>query len=286
MSAEPEPVPRRDIKTQVEDEIAQLRQAKFKCTFDDKGKLIDLPTPIPAHDDGPGQRAWMTAAWPLHPAHPVTRAQQLGVSGPNGHLVVSRRDARAIRFEPITRLNTPTKLIETLSSYLLGIDGRVPAYTGNHCGVISWVLRMLAEHDEVVSENEEMLTIVGTYLQDAEAIEGHTTYDMTREQRWAAAAALRRDVDPNTGKWYGPPHYLIDSETIELVIGLRDLEAAARSVRTSVPHGWVTGRMQSLGWKRIVLDAHEMSGRTGRRGPHRRPVAFRGGLPDDETVTT
>jgi hypothetical protein len=281
MSAEPE----RDIKGKVEDEIAQLRQAKFKCTYDDKGKLIDLPTPIPAPDDGPGQRAWMSAAWPLHPAHPVTRTQQLGNRGPNGHLVVSRRDALAIRFEPITKLNTPTKLIETLSSYLLGIDGRCPAYSGNHCGLISWVLRMLAENDEVISEDEEMLTIIGACLQVAAvAVEDHTTYGMTREQRWDAAAALCRDVDPTTNKWYGPPHYLIDSETGELIIGLRDLEDAARGMRTSVPHGWVTGRMQSLGWKRIVLDAHEMSGRTGRRGPHRRPVAFRGRPP--ETVTT
>ena len=74
---------------------------------------------------------------------------------------------------------------------------------------------------------KEVEAIIGTFLHAAEVVEDeHTTYG-TAAQRYEAAIALRRVADDTTGR-LGGARYLIDSNTGELVIGVADLQEAAR----------------------------------------------------------
>jgi hypothetical protein len=87
---------------------------------------------------------------------------------------------------------------------------------------------------------------------------------------------LRRALDSATGRPVGPRRYLIDSESGELVIAVSDLaDAARRHVGTSLRHGWLDARMDSLGWERVTLQGHALPGRDGRRqGPHARLYVY------------
>jgi hypothetical protein len=85
----------------------------------------------------------------------------------------------------------------------------------------------------------------------------------------------------------GGPRYLIDAKTEELVIGVADLADAARGhTGSSLRRGWLDARMDGLGWRRIRLDGHALSGREGRKGPHAGVSAYRGHLSADGSVTT
>jgi hypothetical protein len=82
--------------------------------------------------------------------------------------------------------------------------------------------------------------------------------------------ALRRAVDEQTGRAIGPARYLIDANTGEYVIAVSDLnEAARRHVGSSIPRGWLPGRMDAMGWRRVTLDGHALPGRDGRSGATR-----------------
>jgi hypothetical protein len=253
---------------------------RWDLLFDAKGQLI-LPEPA-GRDDIAGHCAWLTSVFNLDPAHPITSGQRQGVLGPEGHIELRRAGAISIRFEPATKINTPAKLIETLSWRLTNTDGAVHALKAEHCRQIAHVVRMLCGTTQATTDRQEAEQIVGTFLQNnAEAVNGYTTYG-TPGQRYEAAVNLRQ---------LAAPRYLIDTNTGELVIGVSDLQEAARKhVGSSLPRGWLDGRMEAAGWTRITLEGHEQAGRTGRRGPHARCNAYRGHLeptePDHNGVTT
>jgi hypothetical protein len=255
----------------------------YEVTLD--GNKLILPA-VPKADDLAGMCGWLTAVWSLSPAHPVTHASKLGVSGPDGHVVVARAaGAPEIRFEPASKLNTSNRLTEALTWQTIPSDGPLHAFGPPHCRTIAYVVRMLCGAHETISADQETIGIIGTFLQDAEPVEGCTTYG-TPAQRFEAAVALRPDVGPR-----GPWHYLLDENTGEFVIRVSDLaDAARRHIGSSVARGWLDARILSLGWKRIRLDGHAHPGRQGRQGgEHARVTAYRGVLlaaTEDPTAVT
>jgi hypothetical protein len=267
-------------------------RSTYRVEFDEKGKLT-LPA-VPERSDHAGLCAWLTAVFSLEPAHPIIGGRREGLHGPEGHVALTRAGAASIRFGPATRINSPAKLIETLSWQMLDTDGAVHALKGEHCRSIAHVVRMLCGVSETITAAEEAEAIVGTFMQSAEPVEGHTTYG-TSGQRYEAAVALRRALD-GTGRSIGPARYLIDANTGEMVIAVSDLQdGARRHIGSSIPHGWLDARMETAGWRRVDIDGHELPGRAGRRGAHARVHAYRGLLtaaPEDdddantEAVTT
>jgi len=265
------------------------RRTEHEVSYDEKGKLV-LPD-VPAGADVAGLCAWLTRAFSLDRAHPITTGRREGLRGPEGHVVLDRAGAQSIRFEPAKLINAPAKLIETLSWMVTETDGAVPKLTGDHCRQIAYAVRLLCGASELLSAEQEAEGIIGTLMSEAVPIEGLTTYGTTG-QRYEAAVALRPETDPTSGRAIGPKRYLIDQNTGELVIGVSDLqEAARRHVGSSLPRGWLDGRMETLGWSRIELDGHELPGRAGRQGRHARVNAYRGilrpvGDLDQDAVTT
>lgn len=263
----------------------------YTITVDAKGKLL-FPD-LPAHNDPRGLCAWVTRALNLDPRHPVRGATHEGLRGPDGHVVLARREAVAIRFEPASKMNNPPRLIETLSWWKIPTDGLTHAYKAGDCRLISHAVRMLCGAHRGMTEAQQAEAIVADLMQAALAVCDRTTYG-TPAQRYEAAIGLRRERDEATGRPLGPPRYLIDQNTGELVIAVSDLaEAARRHVGSSLARGWLDARMETLGWARIVLDGHEMRGRGGRQGAHARVFAYRGllsavsgGSDDTEAVTT
>jgi hypothetical protein len=266
------------------------RAAAYKVSIEDN-KVV-LPE-MPAADDIAGCCAWLTAVFNLNPAHPITKGEHQGQRGPDGHISLTRADAPPIRFEPATKINTPGKLIETLSWRMLPTDGAIHALAGTHCRQIAYVVRMLCGAVRSMSDEQETEGIIGTFMHSAMVTEGaHTTYGTTG-QRYEAAMALRREVDQVTGRAVGPARYFTDLNTGEMVIAVSDLaEAARRHVGSSLPRGWLDARMGALGWARITLQGYGQAGRTGRKGPHARINAYRGLLShitddqDDQPDTT
>jgi hypothetical protein len=261
--------------------------AAYHVAFDKNGKLV-LPEP-PPNRDAAGQCRWLTSVFNLDPSRPITGGRREGLRGPEGHIALTRADAPAIRFEPASKMNTPAKLIETLTWRMIDTDGAVHALTGAHCRQITYVVRMLCGAHEAMTEADEAIAIVGDFMLGAVAVEGLTSYG-NGQQRYEAAVGLRRETDEATGRPIGPTRYLIDAghpdeatgELVgarETVIGVSDLqETARRHVGSSLPRGWLDGRMQTLGWRRICLDGHQLPGRSGRQGHHATVNAYRGRL--------
>lgn len=115
---------------------------------------------------------------------------------------------------------------------MIDTDGAVHALEGKHCRQIVHVVRMLCGATQTMSDRQEAEAIIGTFMQGADAVEGHTTYG-TSGQRYEAAVALRHVVDEVTGRPIGAPRYVIDANTGEFVIGVSDLQDAATSARAS-----------------------------------------------------
>jgi hypothetical protein len=241
---------------------------------------------IPPVEDHAALCSWLTTVFNLNPLHPVNGAVIHGRRGPDGHVIILRAGAPDIAFEPASRVNQPSRLVETLTWQLLPTDGSVHAFKSEHCREVSWVIRILCGAAEGFTRAQEADAIVSTFTLGAESVEGFTTYGTT-SQRYEAAAALRGDSELRTN-----PHtarrYLIDANTGELVIAVSDLQDAARRYEgSSLPHGWLDARIEALEWRRITLDGHSQSGRSGRSGPHARVVAYRGHhLGIDDPVTT
>jgi hypothetical protein len=161
---------------------------------------------------------------------------------------------------------------------MLPSDGAIHALNTGHCRDIAYVVRMLCGITASLTATQEADGIVSTFLQAAQAVEGRTTYG-TSGERYEAAVGVRRDVEEITGRSIGPSRYLIDSNTGEYVIAVSDLQDAARRfVGSSLPHGWLDGRMETLGWARITIEGWSLPGRDGRKGPHARVNAYRGVL--------
>lgn len=253
----------------------------YVISFDDKGEMV-LPG-IPATDDRVGLCQWLTAAFALDTGHPITEGRRLGVAGPEGHIELKRAGAEPIRFEPATKLNTPAKLIETLSWCTLPTDGMTPAYKGKHVRQIVHVVRALCGLGERVSATDEAAGIVATFLNGAHVVEGYTTSG-TGPQRYEAATALQRDLDDSSGRPLGPPRCLLDVDTGAVVIRVSDLqEIARRYIGGSIARGFLDARMTALGWERLTLDGHATAGRQRTSNPHARCRVYRGFLPREET---
>jgi hypothetical protein len=254
---------------------------QYECLFDDKGKLL-LPE-VPERSDIAGLCAWLTSVFNLDPGHSITGGRREGLRGPDGHVVLTRGAAAPIRFEPAAKINSPTKLIETLSWRMIESDGAVHALNAGHCRQIAHVVRMLCGAHEAMSDEQEAAGIVRTFMQGAVAVNGRTSYE-PGAGAYEAAVALRRELDEMTGRQIGPARYLIDESTGEMVIAVSDLqEAARRHVGSSLPRGWLDARLKALEWQRITIDGHALPGRAGRQGPHATVIAYRGHLrPDDD----
>ena len=220
---------------------------------------------------------------------PITSGHHEGLRGAAGHVVLKRRNAPPIRFEPASRINTPARLIEDLSWQALPIDGAVHALKGEHCRDFAHIVRMLCGATKAITDEEETAGLVMVFLAGAVAVEGYTTHG-TPPQRYEAATALQRDLEEHTGHPCGPPRYLLDANTGEYVIRVQDLgESARRQLGSSIARGFLDGRMEGLGWTRARLDGHAAPGRSGRSGPHARCHVYRGliAAPSNEgSVTT
>jgi hypothetical protein len=263
---------------------ASVHKLPLKISTDDKAKLV-LP-PVPPHHDRQRLAEWLTVAFALDAQHPIIDGARQGVDGPEGQVELKRLDARSIRFEPASRINQPNKLIETLSWSTLPTDGALLAYKAEHCRQIAHVTRMLCGLSGLVTATDEAASIVGSYLNIADPIEGRTTHG-TGRQRFEAAQALQRDPDEHTGILVGPHRYLIDADTGELVIRVADLGTAARRfVGGSLARGWLDARMAAMGWSRVRIDGHALPGRAGRHGPHARTDVYRGHLPHERGWVT
>jgi hypothetical protein len=264
--------------------------ARFEITYDAKKNLV-LPE-LPDANDRAALCQWLTASFNCDPRHPITEVEWQGPRGPEGHVVLRRRGARHIRFEPARQINQPMRLIEALSWYRIPSDWPVPGLRATHCSKIAYVIAVLADNTGAADEGEETLGIVSAFMQDAVAVEGHTSYG-TSGQRYEAARALQRDTD-SSGRATSPPRYLIDAgkpdpdtgelpDEGEIVIRVSDLKAEARVHVGSTRHGWLDARMNGIGWKRVRLDGYGLPGRAGRRqGPHARCDVYRGSLPAPE----
>jgi hypothetical protein len=256
---------------------APPRFEDFEVGFtDDKTPKLILPDKPAVHDLA-GAKGWLTVVLNLDRSHPVIGAAHQGLRGPEGHVVLRRPEVPDLRFEPAALLSSSRRLLPALIAQLLPSDGEPYGFKDEHCRRIAFVVQRLCGAEQSATEAQETAAIVGDFLLDAQAIEGHRTYG-DRAAKYEAAAALQTEIDER-GRPLGRNRYLIDADTGELVIRVRDLRVTARAMTGTVPHGWLDARMDDLGWKRVVLDAHAESGRTGRRGPHLRPEVYRGHLP-------
>lgn len=252
---------------------------------DDKTPKLILPD-VPEPDDAAGQAAWLTSVLRLDPRHPVTGARHQGQRGPDGHVVIRRAEAPAIRIEPAELMTSGRRLLGVLPFQLIPTDGEPYGFKDEHARRIAHVTRLLCGIADSLTEAQETTGIVGTFLSDATAIEGHTTYGETGE-RFAALEALQLPADPVTGRPIRAPHYLIDSQTGELVIRVGDLQTAARRhVGSSLRRGWLDARMDDLGWSRVEVQGYALPGRDGRRTRHLRVLVYRGHLPGGGAVNT
>lgn len=279
-------------------EIADRSTPVLECTFDKKNKM-HLP-PVPAHDDTAGQLAWLTCVLNLHPAHPITSGAWQGQLGPDGHIALRRAGAPDLRIEPARAMNKPASLIDTLTGRRHATDGMLHAYTTLHCREIAHVIECLCDNADALTDEQEARGVIGTFLQIATAVEGCTTYG-TPAQRFEAARGLRREIDSQTGRPFGPPRYLLDTDNtgeridadtgeiidegapVEYVIAVSDLADAARQhFGTSLPRGWLDARMDAISWRRITIDGHATAGRAGRQGAHATVLAYRGHLSHEQ----
>lgn len=248
-------------------------------TVDAKGKLV-LPA-VPDVQDIAGQCAWLTVVLGLDATHPITAGERQGLAGPDGHVELRRAGAPSIRLEPIRVVNSPPRLIETITGWASHTDGAIPALKGEHCRLIAHVVRMLCGASATITAEQEATAIIGTYQAAATAVEGMTTHG-TSAQRHESASALGGH-DPADREL----RYLVDANTGELVIRVGDLaEVARRHVGGSLPRGWLDGHMHAIDWRRVTLDGHAVAGRAGRGGPHARCAVYRGILPRAEAEDT
>jgi hypothetical protein len=215
--------------------------AAYHVAFDKNGKLV-LPEP-PPNRDAAGQCRWLTSVFNLDPSRPITGGRREGLRGPEGHIALTRADAPAIRFEPASKMNTPAKLIETLTWRMIDTDGAVHALTGAHCRQITYVVRMLCGAHEAMTEADEAIAIVGDFMLGAVAVEGLTSYG-NGQQRYEAAVGLRRETDEATGRPIGPTRYLIDAghpdEATGELVGARETVIGVSDLQE--PHGGMSAR--------------------------------------------
>ena len=249
--------------------------------------------PLPDSDDTPALCVWLTSAFALDASRPIVGGRWLGVRGPDGHVELRRGGARPIRFEPVRHVNSPMRLIESLSWFRERGDGLLPAYRSSHCRQIAHAIATVCDAAAADDAEAEAHAIVAAYTAAAEPVEGLTTYG-TAQQRYEAALGLRRSGDEMTGRAVGPARYLIDAGTgqridadtgelldvgadPEVVLPVGELaDTARRVIGSSLPRGWLDARLAAIGFERIILEGWAEPGRAGRRGSHARIHAYRG----------
>jgi hypothetical protein len=170
-----------------------------------------------------------------------------------GKVELERDDADPLKFEPASVLSKAQRLIEVL---VWQADERPYGFKDEHAREIAFVVRLLCGPHRELSDTDETLGIVDAYTARAVAVEGHTLHG-TVGQRYEALKAMRRDLDGVTGRPIGPARYLIDAETDELVIPVGELQTTAREqTGTSLPHGWLDARIESIGWIRLLVQSY------------------------------
>ena len=254
--------------------------SKYAVVWDESGKTPKLKLPrLPDLGDITGLCGWLTAVFALDPLHPVTGSRHRGNRGPTGSVEIHRADAEAIVFDPASHLNSGAKITDTLTWHALPFDSEPHAFTNEHARHILRVVRVLCGSSEGLSIEQQVAGIIGTFQSGAVAVTGQSTYGET-VRRYEAVAALQRQLDGVTGRPVGPPRYLVDDDTGELVIRVSDLAAAARAhTGSSLRHGWLDAQMEVIGWQRVTLEGFALPGRDGREGPHARCDAYRGHPP-------
>ncbi len=260
----------------------ETAETRYEVTWtNDKTPKLILPA-LPEPDDTPGLCQWLTSTLRLSPVHPVKGAVHRGLRGSDGQVDVLRAGELPIRFEPAGLVSTSRRLLTALGWQLQPGDGEPYGFKDEHARRIAHALRLLCGASREADEKGEARGIVVTFLGHAKEIEGHTTYG-TDGQSYEAATALRGEIDEGTGRQWGASHYLTDANTGEYVIRVEDLQAAARRyVGSSLPRGWLDGRMTLLDWQRIEIRGYSLPEREGRKaGMHARCGAYRGVLPDD-----
>jgi hypothetical protein len=276
---------RRDARRATEgaDELARVLPLRsFELEWIDgrggKKELGPLPQ-VPDLGDTPGLCAWLTKMFGLDPSKPIIGGERKGLRGPEGRIELYRAGAPMIPFEPARTVNQPPRLIEVISNYAIPTDGKVPPLKAVHSADIALAIRRLCGESHQLSDEDEMLGIIGAFLAgDVEPVEGFTTYG-DGPQMYEAAVALGHRRDTHTGRPFETARFLVDRNTGELVIGVGDLAAAARRhLGVGLRHGWLDGRMDSVGWKRLMIEGWK---EPGHRGGHRKYQAYRGmwGLP-------
>ncbi len=98
-------------------------------TFDDGGKMI-LPD-VPVYNDRHGLCAWLTAVFALDGRYPIIGGAREGLRGAAGHADLATW-VRAIRFEPVSRINARERVVEDLAWQTIGTDAAVPAFKAEH----------------------------------------------------------------------------------------------------------------------------------------------------------
>jgi hypothetical protein len=244
-----------------------------------KGKKPYILADLPQRDDRAGLCEWLTLNLGLDPEHPITNGCRFGTHDHDGIALLYRRNAPELRFTPITRLSTPARLTETLIGCLTSTDGVIPPFTNDHIAYITSAVRWLCEITDEQSHVERFNAITGTFLAGAEPIEEKlTTYNTTSPQRYELADKLRPQRDEHNRPL--PPRYLVDRNSGELIIGVGDLQTAARAAEgTSLRRGELDTLLVERGWKRITIEGRGHPGRPQARGPHLRLYAYRGLLP-------
>lgn len=255
--------------------------SKYAVVWDESGKTPKLKLPrLPDLGDITGLCGWLTAVFGLDPLHPVVGARHRGVRGPDGIVEVRRADADTIRFDPASALTKGRTITDTLSWHALPTDAEPHGFTNDHATHILRAVRVLCGSAEGLSIEQQMAGIIGTFQFGAVAVTGQSTYGET-VRRYEAVIALQRQLDGVTGRPIGPPRYLVDDDTGELVIRVSDLAAAARAhTGSSLRRGWLDGQMDAIGWERVKLDGRSVPGRDGRMEPHLRCDVYRGHPPD------
>lgn len=263
----------------VEAELARLVAEDYEPTWDESGKTRKLVLPpLPDHTDEPRQCAWLTGALRLDAAHPITGGKHSG-NGASGRVDLYRRDAPTLEFEPAGLLNKADTLAMTLAWQMLSTDRQPIGLTNEHASRIAFVVHRLCGQARVFDAAEETFGLLGSLMLKAMPVEGHTLHG-TVPQRYEAATALHRDLDEHSGRPIGPPRYLIDARSGEVIIGVSELRAAAREYMAGpLKHGWLDARMCHIGWRRVTLDAFAETGREGRRSAHVRFDVYRGTIP-------
>ena len=172
-------------------ELHAIAGGGMAVTWDDKGKM-NLP-PAPAPTDIAGLCSWLTVVFALDPAHPITSGERQGRAGPEGHVELRRAGAASIRFEPMSKIIQPHRLVSDLAGWLIPTDGAVPAFKGDHCRAINHVIRMLCGTSGRLSAADEAAAIVGTFLSGAQPVERLTTFGTVPSALRSGDSAATRD---------------------------------------------------------------------------------------------